>query len=188
MSGATEPDPGTATDRTDEGTPEPPEGTAPSILVAGIGNIFLGDDGFGVEVARRLEERSHPPEVTVRDFGISGLDLAYELEAYEVAIFVDAVPGDDDDEPGTLYLIDALAGEREAVGVDTHGMDPASVLAFARAVGPMPDEVYVVGCRPGEVPDPDAEELVGELSEPVRAAVDGAIAEVEDLIRRTLDG
>lgn len=156
-----------------------------SILVAGIGNVFFGDDGFGVEVARRLGEREHDEAVTVRDFGISGLDLAYELAEHDVAILVDAVPRGG--EPGTLYVIDAKTDEEGPVGVETHGMDPVRVLAFARALGPLPDEVLVVGCEPAVVPDPESDELVDGLSEPVAAAIDGAVEEVERLVCRALE-
>lgn len=155
-----------------------------NVLVAGIGNVFLGDDGFGVEVVRRLAGRSLPEGVTVRDFGIRGLDLAYALADYDVAILVDVVPRDG--EPGTLFVIDAAEAAEGPVGVDTHGMDPAKVLAFARNVGPMPEEIYVVGCQPGFVPEPDAEELVVELSDAAEAAVEGAIEEVERLALRAI--
>lgn len=153
---------------------------SPRILVAGIGNIFLGDDGFGVEVARRLAGRSLPEEVTVEDFGIRGLDLAYALSGYDVAIFVDTVPRGGD--PGTIYVIDASDEELAPAGLQTHGMDPASVLAFAQEVGSLPEKIYVVGCEPEEVVDPDSGRIVGELSEPVAAAVSEAAARVEALL------
>lgn len=152
----------------------------PRVLVAGIGNIFLGDDGFGVEVARRLARRAQPAGVTVEDFGIRGLDLAYALEKYDVAIFVDAVPRGE--EPGTIYVIDASDEELGPAGLQTHGMDPVSVLAFAREVGPVPDGVYVVGCEPAFVPDSAAGDVVGQLSDVVEAAVDRAVVRVEALL------
>ena len=159
-------------------------GRRSSILVAGIGNVFLGDDGFGIEVVRRLRSRSLPSNVAVRDYGVRGLDLAYAFAEHEVVVLVDAVPRGG--EPGTLYLIDAT-GEEEQAGVTTHGLDPASVIALARALGPMPEEVYVVGCEPAVVPDPDADETVGELSQPVRDAVDAAVDRVIGLVHDLLD-
>lgn len=165
---------------------EPPASPpAPRILVAGIGNIFLGDDGFGVEVARRLSGRPLPEGVVVRDFGIRGMDLAYALRDYETVVLVDAVPRGG--APGTLYVIDAATDPGGPVGVQTHGMDPARVLAFARALGPLPDRVLVLGCEPAVIPDPTADEIVGELSEPVRGAVEGAIDRVERLVVELLE-
>ncbi len=154
--------------------------TSPRVLVAGIGNIFFGDDGFGVEVTRRLSKRPLPDCVRVRDFGIRGLDLAYALQEYQAVVLVDAAPRGG--EPGTLYVIDAATDAHGAVGVETHGMDPATVLAFARALGPLPQRLLVVGCEPAFVPDPHADEMIAELSEPVRAAIDGAIGLVERLL------
>lgn len=152
----------------------------PRILVAGIGNMFLGDDGFGVEVARLLAGRSLPDGATVEDFGIRGLDLAYSLASYDVAIFIDAVPRGG--EPGTIYVIDASDEELGPAGLRTHGMDPVSVLAFAREVGSLPARIFVVGCEPAEVIDPESGRIVGELSEPVAAAVPEAAARVEALL------
>lgn len=152
----------------------------PRILVAGIGNMFLGDDGFGVEVVRRLADRAFPGTVTVEDFGIRGLDLAYALSDYDVAIFVHIVPRGGD--PGTIYLIDASDEELESTGLQTHGMDPVSVLAFAREVGALPSKIYVVGCEPADVVDPDSGRIVGDLSEPVAAAVGEAAGRVEALL------
>lgn len=152
----------------------------PRVLVAGIGNIFLGDDGFGVAVARRLADRALPGTVTVEDFGIRGLDLAYALSNYDVAIFVDIVPRGGD--PGTIYLIDASDEELGPAGLQTHGMDPVSVLAFAREVGPLPPHIYVVGCEPAHVVDPDSGRIVGDLSEPVAAAVGEAAGRVVALL------
>lgn len=162
-----------------------PDGSAesagpPRVLVAGIGNIFLGDDGFGVAVARRLADRALPGTVTVEDFGIRGLDLAYALSNYDVAIFVDIVPRGGD--PGTIYLIDASDEELGPAGLQTHGMDPVSVLAFAREVGALPPHIYVVGCEPAHVVDPDSGRIVGDLSGPVAVAVDEAADRVVALL------
>ena len=157
---------------------------AARILVAGIGNVFLGDDGFGVEVAGRLARAALPAGVHVEDFGIRGMDLAYALQDYDVAVFVDTVHRGEP--PGTLYVIEAELDE-ESVGLDAHGMDPVKVLALARELGgPLP-RVLVVGCEPATVGGID-EELVAELSEPVRAAVDRAVGLVESLVADLSEG
>ncbi len=152
------------------------------ILVAGIGNTFLGDDGFGVEVANRLAAREQPRGVEVRDFGIRGMDLAFALgEGYDAAVFVDAVPREE--APGTVFVIEPeLAAAEGGAPLDAHGMDPVKVLALARELGGAPDRVLVVGCQPAAVMGDDADELVGELSPPVAAAVETAVAEVEALL------
>lgn len=158
--------------------------TTPRVLVAGIGNIFFGDDGFGVAVARRLSTRPLPDCVRVSDFGIRGIDLAYALQEYEAVILVDAAPRGG--EPGTLHVIDAATDARGPLGVETYGVDPVTVLAFARALGPLPKRLLVVGCEPAVVTDRRADERIGELSEPVRAAIDGAIAQIERLLEEIL--
>jgi|GEM_PF-1757174 len=110
-----------------------------SILVAGIGNIFLGDDAFGSEVARRLMERELPDEVRVVDFGICGFDLAYALlDGYDVTIFIDATPRGE--APGTLYTIEPDLDEidepeGEGMMVETHGMNPLKVLSMVKSMG-----------------------------------------------------
>ena len=161
--------------------PAPDLEAAPKVLVAGIGNIFLGDDGFGVEVVRRLRERQLPAGVDVVDFGIRGMDLAYALGAgYDTAIVVDlAARGE---APGTLSVIEPELDD-EAVALETHAMDPVKVLRLARELGALPERTIVVACEPGTVMtgDPD-EDVVVELSEPVRAAVEGAAALVEKLV------
>jgi hydrogenase maturation protease len=157
---------------------EPPAAPAQRILVAGIGNVFFGDDGFGVAVAGRLAAAALPAGVDVVDFGIRGMDLAYALRDYDVAIFVDAVPRGG--APGSLYLIEPDPQDGE-VGPDAHAMDPVKVLALARRLGDPLPRVLVVGCEPGIVPRA-GEDLVAELSEPVRAALDGAVRMVESLL------
>ncbi len=154
------------------------------ILVAGIGNIFLGDDGFGVEVVRRLAGRELPEGVEVVDFGIRGLDLAYALQRdYDLVVFVDAVPRGE--EPGTVYLIEPEIEEDGGVSLDTHGMDPVKVIKFARTLGPTPARTFVVGCEPQTIiSGEDYEEMLMELSEPVRAAVDEAADLVASLVQR----
>src|SRR5205814_2896537 len=126
-----------------------PARTFPWLLVAGIGNIFLGDDGFGVATAARLAHRPLPDGVDVRDFGIRGMDLAYALQdPYEVVVFLDAAPRGE--RPGTVSLIEPELDLDEVV-VDAHGMDPLRVLALAQALGRVPPRVLVVACEPETV-------------------------------------
>jgi hydrogenase maturation protease len=158
--------------------------TGPQVLVAGIGNIFLGDDAFGVEVAQRLARRPLPGQVRVVDFGIRGLDLTYALlDGYETVILVDAVPRGG--RPGTLYVIEPEPGEIESsetpgLAIDAHGLDPVKILRLARALGGPVRRVLLVGCEP----DPSAPEaeMSMEMSEPVRQAVDEAVRLVESLV------
>ena len=161
----------------------------PSILVAGIGNIFLGDDAFGVEVARRMAGLELPASVRVADFGIRGFDLAYALQdGYETTILVDACPHGQP--PGTLYVIEpdlkALDGPDAAPAmVEAHAMNPMNVLRMARAMNIDLKNILLVGCEP--------ETLGGEqgqmgLSQPVEAAVDEAVKLVESLVNRILNG
>jgi hydrogenase maturation protease len=149
------------------------------VLVAGIGNVFLGDDGFGVAVAEALAARDRPAGVHVEDFGIRGMDLAYALAGYDLAILVDAAPRGG--APGTLYVIEPSLGAGDG-GFDAHGMDPVSVLALARTLGgPLP-RVLVVGCEPATRMTGEEDEVVAELSAPVRAAVGEAVRMVESLV------
>jgi hydrogenase maturation protease len=152
------------------------------ILIAGIGNIFLGDDGFGVEVVRRLAGREWPEGVQVKDFGIRGMDLAYALQdEYELVVFVDATPRGG--EPGTVYLIEPEVEDDGNVSLDTHGMDPVKVIKLSRALGARPTRTLVVGCEPQVVlGGEDYDEMLMELSEPVRVAVDEAVKLVESLV------
>jgi hydrogenase maturation protease len=152
------------------------------VLIAGIGNIFLGDDGFGVEVVRRLASREWPEGVEVKDFGIRGMDLAYALQDdYELVVFVDATPRGG--EPGTVYLIEPEIEDDGEVSLDTHGMDPVRVIKLSRALGAIPTRTLVVGCEPQVVlGGEDYDEMVMELSEPVRAAVAEAVRLVESLV------
>lgn len=152
------------------------------ILIAGIGNIFLGDDGFGVEVVRRLAGRELPEGVEVKDFGIRGMDLAYALQDdYELVVFVDATPRGG--EPGTVYLIEPEIADDGEATLDTHGMDPVKVIKLSRALGAPPTRMLVVGCEPQVVlGGEDYDEMLMELSEPVRAAVDEAVKLVESVV------
>ena len=154
------------------------------VLVAGIGNIFLGDDAFGVEVVQNLARCPWPEEVRVVDFGIRGFDLAYALlDGYDAAILVDALPRGE--APGTLYVIEPDLTElngSDAVQIETHSMDPVKVLRLAHAMGNLPDQILVVGCEPATL-DPDEGGHMG-LSTPVEAALDEAMQLVESLVRR----
>ncbi|HXF56494.1 MAG TPA: hydrogenase maturation protease [Actinomycetota bacterium] len=162
----------------------------PRVLVAGVGNVFLGDDGFGVEVARRLASEPLPEGVRVEDFGIRGIHLAYELlEGYDAAILVDATPRGGP--PGSLYVIEpdleelaaraSLVGAGESPLVDAHGMEPASVFAVLQALGGRPGRVVVVGCEPADVG-----ERMG-LSEPVARAVEKAVRAVKELVEALVE-
>lgn len=150
------------------------------ILVAGIGNLFLGDDGFGCEVARRLADAELPAGTKVVDFGIRGLDLAYALhEGYDAAILIDASPRG---EPaGTLSVIEPDPDDDEVV-LDTHGMDPVRVLQLSRELGGALPRTLVVACEPARIVDPDEEDLLAELSPAVRSSLDGAVALVLELL------
>ena len=152
------------------------------ILVAGVGNIFLGDDGFGVEVVRRLAGRDLPEGVEVADFGIRGMDLAYALQDdYEAVVFVDATPRGE--RPGTVYLIEPEIEEDGEVTLDTHGMDPVKVIKLSRALGARPTRTLVVGCEPQVVVSgEDYDDMLMELSEPVRAGVEEAVRLVVSLV------
>jgi len=163
------------------------------ILIAGIGNIFLGDDAFGVEVVRRLSRspRTLPAEVRIVDFGIRGFDLAYALmDGYEVAILVDATPRGG--VPGTLYTIEPdvqSSGAQQISGspaIDAHSMDPATVLNLVKALGGEYRRVLVVGCEPERL-DPEEEEQgrMG-LSAPVERAADQAIDVILALVGELL--
>jgi hydrogenase maturation protease len=148
------------------------------VLVAGVGNIFLGDDAFGVEVAHRLTGERLPAGVRVADFGIRSLHLAYELldGAYDLTILIDAsVRGN---RPGTLYVIEPDTGERNQPAADGHSMNPDSVFAAVRALGGTPGRVLIVGCEPSSV-----EEGMG-LSAEVAAAAGEAVGLVRELLAR----
>jgi hydrogenase maturation protease len=150
-------------------------------LIACVGNIFLGDDGFGVEVARRLATRELPEGVRAVDFGIRGVHLAYELadKSYETLILVDATPRGG--APGTVYLIEPdldRLGEAGPGAADAHGMDPQTVFALLKTLGGKPGRVLIVGCEPASTEDEIA------LSEPVAAAVDEAVKLILELLER----
>jgi hydrogenase maturation protease len=167
----------------------PPEGAgAPGarVLVAGIGNVFLGDDGFGVAVADRLARRALPAGAEVVDYGIRGMDLAYAMhEGWDAVVLVDATPRGG--APGTLYVIEPELDGLDGLAVDAHGMDPVAVLATARALGAELPRTLVVGCEPKTRMRGDEEHVVAELSEPVRAALDEAVRLVEELLAEIIE-
>ncbi|MFH8573488.1 hydrogenase maturation protease [Streptomyces sp. NPDC017993] len=152
-------------------------------LIAGVGNIFLGDDGFGVEAVRRLGEHPLPDGVEVVDAGVRGVHLAYQmLEGYHTVLLVDASARGG--EPGTVYLLDATdpaSARPRSTALDGHHMTPDTVLALldtlsAGTGGCRPERVLVVGCEPADV-----EEGIG-LSAPVGAAVDEAVSLILRLV------
>ena len=158
----------------------------PAILVAGIGNIFLGDDAFGVEVVRRLSDVQLPESVRVTDFGIRGFDLAYALQdGYETTILVDACPHGE--VPGTLYVIepDLKALDDPQAVVEAHAMNPMNVLRMARAMNIKVKNVLLLGCEPETL---GGEEGQMGLSAAVEAAVDHAVKLLESIINRILNG
>ena len=161
----------------DEGSPA--RSVARRVLVAGIGNVFLGDDGFGVALADRLAQSRLPAGVEVVDYGIRGMDLAYALHDYDAVVLLDASPRRS--RPGTLYVLEPELDSLEGT-FDAHGMDPVKVLALARSLGGALPRTLVVGCEPAAVIDPDSDEVVAELSEPVRGALDEAVRLVESLV------
>jgi len=150
---------------------------AAGVLVAGVGNLFLGDDGFGPEVVRRLAGRpTLPPGVRVADYGIRGMHLAYDLlQPCAALVLVDALPGG---VPGEIVVLEVTAEDLGGGEFDAHGMSPMAMLAGVERLGGTLPPTYVVGCRAGVV-----EEGIG-LSPPVAAVVPDAIAAVLALVRR----
>jgi hydrogenase maturation protease len=149
------------------------------ILVAGIGNIFLQDDGFGVEVAKRLADSELPEGVKVTDFGIRGVHLAYEMldGGYDMTILIDAAPRGE--APGTVYLIEPDLDNidaQQSASMDAHSMDPQVVFATLKSLGGSPRRVLIVGCEPLVIDDG-----IG-LSEPVGRAVEEAVRLVHSVV------
>jgi hydrogenase maturation protease len=161
------------------------------VLIACIGNIFLGDDAFGVEVAKPLSQIAWPEGVEMKDFGIRGVDLAYSLlDSYDVTIFVDAAPRGES--PGTLFIIEpdlaAILSDESAMqpGIDAHSMDPVKVLRSAVAMGAKIGRVLVVGCEPTPLPPGQEMDMQMEMSPPVAAAVPRAVPMIRDLVEKLL--
>jgi hydrogenase maturation protease len=158
----------------------------PSILIAGVGNIFHGDDAFGSEVARRLAQTPLPPEVRVADFGIRGHDLAFALQDdYQVVLLIDVAQRHRP--PGTLSIIEPdlsrLHDEAAGAGIDTHGMHPMRILRLLQAQGSKVPPVWLVACEPSTFGPEDGH--IG-LSEPVEAAIPDAVALVHSLLKRLM--
>jgi hydrogenase maturation protease len=153
-----------------------------SILIAGVGNAWLRDDGFGGEVARRLSEVELPAGVSVMDAGTGGLDLAYEvMRGYDALVILDVSP--QGGEPGTLYVMEpdeeaVPGGIEDGDVINPHAMDPQTVLRFVKSVGAWPGKVVVIACEPEQVT-----EMGWGLSERVKGAVDRAVA----LVLETVD-
>jgi hydrogenase maturation protease len=151
------------------------------ILVAGIGNAWLRDDGFGGEVVKRLESRELPEGAAVFDFGTGGLDLAYEvMRGYDALLLIDVRR--QGGEPGTLYVMEVLkddveAGIEDGQIINPHAMDPQTVLRFVKTLGAWPGKVVIVACEPAEV-----EEMGMGLSPAVQSAADAAVGVVIETI------
>ncbi|WP_225834466.1 hydrogenase maturation protease [Streptomyces sp. NK08204] len=155
------------------------------LLVAGIGNIFLADDAFGPEVIAALRERPLPAGADVRDFGIRGLDLAYQLlDGYDAVVLVDAAARGH--RPGTLSLIAPELPDAADCAPEAHGMDPVKVLALAARLAERPlPRVVLLACEPERLPRDDTDVIDG-LSAPVRAAVAAAVPLLHTVVRRLL--
>ncbi len=166
--------------------------TPSRVLVAGVGNIFFGDDGFGVEVARRLATRPALPGVTVTEFGIRSVDLTFALlDGCDVAIVVDATRRGG--APGSLYVLEPSVPEGAALDAalaiaPDHGLDATKVLAYVRATSGKSISLRIVGCEPLTVPRPEDDGFSMGLSAPVAAAVDAACDLVERLARDAARG
>lgn len=154
------------------------------ILVAGIGNIFFGDDAFGCEVIRELSRRDFAPDVQVTDFGIRGYDLAFALTEFENVILVDATPRGE--APGTVCLMEidpAQVAALESAAPDAHNLNPVSVIQMARTFGEVSERIYLVGCEPAALESDSGE--IG-LSDAVQAAVPKAVEMIESVIEKIL--
>jgi len=147
----------------------------PRVLVAGVGNLFLGDDGFGPEVARALHREPLPDGVRVQDYGVGGIHLAYDVcDGVDVLVLVDTVHREDT--PGALCLLEVGQDDPPTVQVDAHAMDPVTMLATVETLGGTRPRTLLVGCVPASL-----EEGIG-LSEPVAAAVEPAVVAVRELV------
>lgn len=153
-----------------------------SILIAGVGNSWLRDDGFGGAVARRLQEHDLPAGVDVIDAGTGGLDLAYEvMRGYDALLLLDVSHGDGP--PGTLYVIEpdeasVAGGIEDGEVINPHAMDPQTVLRFVRSVGAWPGRVLVIACEPAEI---------GEMGWGLSAEVGEAVERALELVLETIE-
>ena len=147
----------------------------PRVLVAGIGNVLLGDDGFGSEVARRLAAEPVPDGVSVVDYGIRGMHLAFDLLAgYDCLVLVDALPHGA--APGDVTVLEVGEDDLGSGEFDAHGMNPVAVLGSLASLGGRLPRTFVVGCEPADVG-----EGIG-LSPPAAAAVETALSAIRVLI------
>ncbi len=157
------------------------------ILIAGVGNAWLRDDGFGGEVARRLEQRELPDGVVVMDAGTGGLDLAYEvMRGYDALVILDV--SKQGGVPGTLYVMEpdedeVQGGIEDGEVINPHGMDPQTVLRFVKSIGAWPGRVVVIACEPADVGD-----MGWGLSDEVKEAVDRAVELVVETIAELRSG
>lgn len=154
------------------------------ILIAGVGNVLRGDDGFGIAVAQKLEGMPHGKNVTIIESGIAGISLVQELmDGYDMLIVADAV--ERNGVPGTLYLIEPEVPDHDEKAsntlhqslADAHYSDPAKVFILAKALGVLPPKVFLVGCEPAEY-----DELGADMSPAVTQAVQLAVERIETLI------
>jgi hydrogenase maturation protease len=156
------------------------------ILVAGIGNIFFGDDAFGCEVAAELAKRSWPDGVKIVDFGIRAYDLVYAIvDGYDATVLIDAAPRGE--KPGTVYLLELEPDKIDTCGdeiADAHALTPVRVLQLIRALGGHAKNLYLVGCEPARL---DGEGVIG-LSDDVRASVPVAVKMIEQIITDLTSG
>lgn len=156
--------------------------TRKRVMIAGVGNMFLKDDGFGSAAIRELSQREFPEGIEIRDFGTGGLKLAYDLmRGYDALILLDTSARGE--APGTLYRIEPdekdFSSDLEQGGpIDPHGSDPVTVLRFVRSIGAWPGKVYIVACEPQSVDDFE----IG-LSEPVILAVNDAVDLVDEIVQ-----
>jgi hydrogenase maturation protease len=146
------------------------------ILVAGVGNVFLRDDAFGVEVVRLLAERPQPPGVQISDYGIRGVHLAYELlNGYDLFVLVDAAPRGE--APGTVAVLEVDLPSPDAQPViDAHSLTPDAIFGLLSSLGGRPGRSLVVACEPAEV------DAGMGLSDPVREALPHAVRAVEEIL------
>jgi hydrogenase maturation protease len=155
-------------------------------LVAGIGNIFFGDDAFGCEVAAELLKRSWPTDVNIVDFGIRAYDLAYSImDGYDATVLIDAVPRGE--KPGTVYLLELDPDKVETCGdeiADAHALTPVRVLQLVRTLGSRAKNLYLVGCEPARL---DGQGVIG-LSDEVRDAVPVAVKMIEKILADLASG
>lgn len=156
------------------------------VLVAGIGNIFFGDDAFGCEVAAELAKQSWPAGVNIVDFGIRAYDLAYAImDGYDATVLIDAAPRGE--KPGTVYLLELDPEMVDVSGneiADAHALTPVRVLQLIRALGGRANNLYLVGCEPTRL---DADGVIG-LSEDVRASIPGAVKMAGEMIADLASG